>query len=110
MFVYRLGYILTLFILVPVLTSWINLSDNTIAIIACLLSATGEVGGRGSLSEGVAGSGFILPAVTGTTVWAEVSDGFLGHFVLNWFSVGSLLCLLAPVTTITTRWVLQTFL
>ena len=51
LFVYRLGYILTLFILVPVMTSWINLSDNTIAIIACLLSATGEEGESLSVKE-----------------------------------------------------------
>ena len=49
-------------------------------------------------------SGFILAAVTGNEVWGDVRNDFLGHFVLNWFSVGSLLCLLTPVTTITTRY------
>ena len=41
LFVYRLGYMFSLWIIVPLMTNWIKLSDNTIAIIACLLSATG---------------------------------------------------------------------
>ena len=44
LFDYRLGYMLSLWVLVPIMTSWLALSDNTIAIIACLLSATGRRG------------------------------------------------------------------
>ena len=40
MFDYRLGYMLSLWILVPIMTNWMSLSDNMIAIIACLLSAS----------------------------------------------------------------------
>ena len=42
LFDYRLGYMLSLWILVPIMTNWLSLSDNTIAIIACVLSATGK--------------------------------------------------------------------
>ena len=44
LFDYRLGYMLSLWILVPIMTNWLSLSDNVIAIIACLLSATGRRG------------------------------------------------------------------
>jgi len=91
LFDYRLGYMLSLWILVPFMTNWLAFSDNTIAIMACLLSATG----------------YILPAVTGTQVFLDVRNDFLGHLVINWFSVGSFFCLLSPVTTITTRSVIS---
>ena len=44
LFDYRLGYMLSLWVLVPIMTNWLSLSDNAIAIIACLLSATGRRG------------------------------------------------------------------
>ena len=43
LFDYRLGYMISLWIIVPLLTNWLALSDNLIAIIACLLSAAGTV-------------------------------------------------------------------
>ena len=121
LFDYRLGYMLSLWILVPIMTNWLSLSDNMIAIIACLLSAAGrrEILQRPPLSLDqilptamslCKPPGFILPAVTGPEVWLEVRNDFLGHLVLNWFSVGSFLCLLAPVTTITTRSTISQYL
>ena len=105
LFDYRLGYMLSLWILVPIMTNWMSLSDNMIAIIACLLSATGRMISSitKNNNESLLSLGFILPAVTGSEVWLDVRNDFLGHLVLNWFSVGSFFCLLSPVTTITTR-------
>ena len=44
-------------------------------------------------------SGFLLPVFTDTAEWAR-----LGSFVLNWFTVSSLLGILSPILIIATRY------
>ena len=90
LFDYRIGYMVSLWILIPILTRVLGLADTTIAIMACITSSVG----------------FILPAVTDLSVTSPADSEWYrdGSFVLNWFSLGSFLCLLSPVTTITTRY------
>ena len=89
LFDYRLAYLLATWLLVPLLSRGLGLFDTSLAILASAISAVG----------------FLLPALTDsgrrpedTTVWWRK-----GSFVFNWFSLGSFVCLLSPVTTITTR-------
>ena len=89
LFDYRLAYLLATWLLVPLLSRGLGLPDTSLAILASAISAVG----------------FLLPALTDfglrpedTTVWWRK-----GSFVFNWFSLGSFVCLLSPVTTITTR-------
>ena len=42
LFNYRLAYLASLWLLVPLLTNLARLSDNTIGIIACTASAAGQ--------------------------------------------------------------------
>ena len=79
--------------MVPLLSKVVGLSDTSLAILASTTSAIG----------------FLLPALTdlgagpeGTTVWWRS-----GTFVLNWFTLGSFVCMLSPLTTITTRSVIS---
>lgn len=42
LFNYRLAYLASLWLLTPLLTNVVKLSDNIIGIIACVTTATGE--------------------------------------------------------------------
>ena len=89
LFDYRIGYMVSLWILIPILTRVVGLSDTSIAMLACITSSIG----------------FILPAVTDLSASSTAATEWYrsGSFVLNWFSLGSFICLLSPVTTATTR-------
>jgi len=88
LFVYRIGYLIALWCAVPALSAGLKLADTTIAILASTASA----------------AGFLMPALGGVQEWAR-----WGSWVINWFSVGSWVCLMSPATTITTRFIFVYF-
>ena len=77
-----------LWVLVPVLTKSVKLSD----ISLCILSA------------GVTATGYFLPVFTGSKEWLRI-----GNYVLNWFSFSSYILILQPILYITCRYPMNSF-